>query len=59
MLGDVGEVAGHFDSRNHVASCAKRVSGVASGVVVRREVSLLCRDGGQRKKSLSRVLLSN
>jgi hypothetical protein len=50
VLGDAGEVAGHFDSRNHVmVTCVKRVCGLASGDVVRRDVSLLCHDGGQRK----------
>jgi hypothetical protein len=37
---------GHFDSRNHVVTCAKRVCGLASGEEVRRESSSLCRDGG-------------
>lgn len=49
VLGDAGEVAGHFDSRNHVMNCVKRVCGLASGDVVRKDVSLLCHDGGQRK----------
>jgi hypothetical protein len=40
---------GHFDSRNHVVTCAKRVCGLASGKEVRMESSLLCRDRGQRK----------
>ena len=49
VLGDTGEVAGHFDSRNHVMTCVKRVCGLASGDIVRKDVSLLCHDGGQRK----------
>jgi hypothetical protein len=40
---------GHFDSRNHVVTCAKRVCELALGKKVRRESSSLCRDGGQRK----------
>ena len=50
VLGDAGEVAGHFDSRNHVmVTCVKRVCGLASGDIVTRDVSSLCHDGGQRK----------
>ena len=49
VLGDAGDVAGYFDSRNHVVTCSKRVFGVASGVVAMREVSLLCHDVGHRK----------
>ena len=59
VLGDAGEVTGHLDSKNHMVTCAKRARGVASGVVVRREVRSLCCDGGHRKKSLSRVLSSS
>ena len=48
VLGDAREVPGHFDSRNHVVTCCvKRVCGLASSDVARREVNLLCRDGGQ------------
>jgi len=36
VLGDVGKVTGHLDSRNHVVTCARRVCGVASGDIVRR-----------------------
>ena len=49
VLGDAGDVVGYFDSRNHVVTCSKRVLGVASGVVVMREVSSSCRDVGNRK----------
>ena len=49
VLGDAGDDAGYFDSRNHVVTCSKRVFGVASGVVAIREVRLLCRDVGHRK----------
>jgi hypothetical protein len=40
---------GHFNSRNHVVTCAKRVCGLASGDEIKRKSSLLCRDRGQRK----------
>jgi hypothetical protein len=40
---------GHFGSRNHVVTCAKRVCGLGSGKKVRRESSSLFCDGGQRK----------
>jgi len=46
VLGDAGDVAGYFDSRNHVVTCSKRVFGVASGVVAMREVSSSCHDVG-------------
>ena len=49
VLGDAGDDAGYFDSRNHVVSCSKRVFGVASGVVAMREVSSSCRHVGHRK----------
>jgi hypothetical protein len=49
VLGDAGDVAGYFDSRNHVVTCSKRVFGLASGDVVIREVSLSCRDVGHKK----------
>jgi len=44
VLGDVGDDAGYFGSRNHVVTCSKRVFGVASGVVAIREVRSACRD---------------
>ncbi len=47
--GDAEDVAGYFDSRNHVVTCSKRVFGVASGVIAMREVSSSCRDVGHRK----------
>ena len=49
VLGDAGDDAGYFDSRNHVVTCSKRVFGVASGVVAIREVRSACRDVGHRK----------
>ena len=49
VLGDAGDDVGCFDSRNHVVTCSKRVFGVASGVVVIREVRSACRDVGHRK----------
>jgi len=44
VLGDAGDDAGYFDSRNHVVTCLKRVFGVASGVVAMKEVSSSCHD---------------
>ncbi len=38
-----------------MVTCAIRVCGLASGEDARREASSLCRDGGQRKRRLSRV----
>ena len=49
VLGDAGDDVGCFDSRNHVVTCSKRVFGVASGVVVIREVRSACLDVGHRK----------
>jgi hypothetical protein len=40
---------GHFDSMNHVVTCAKRVCGLAAGEEFMRESRSLCRDKGQRK----------
>jgi hypothetical protein len=49
VFGDAEDVAGYFDSRNHVVTCLKRIFGVASGVIAMREVSSSCRDVGHRK----------
>jgi len=48
VFGDAEDVAGYFDSRNHVVTCLKRIFGVASGVIAMREVSSSCRDVGHR-----------
>ena len=48
VLGDMVEVVGHFDSRNKVVTCAKRVCGLASSEDLRRESRLSCHEGGHR-----------
>ena len=52
MLGEVGDSAVGLESRNHLGTCAKSISGSALGKDERREVRSLCPDGGQREYSL-------